>query len=308
MATRDSASVLSTHPQVDRVSKRWKPEYGSSYVYLLPFLVLFIIFDIYPIFQGLYTSLTSWDLITPQRFVGLANYVSLFGDKQLWTTLRNTAWFVILNTPLSVLVPLGLALLVNAPIRGQSVFRSVLTVPLMISVSAVTLLWRWFYSPTTGITNYYLEMVGIEGRNWLTDINTAMIAIVIANVWWSSGWNMTLFMAGLQEIPDELYDAAKIDGAGEWNLFRYITLPGLQPTILFVGVTTIIGSFRVFPIILMLTGGGPFESTRPIVQNLYETAFLFFKMGRASAIAWILFGIVLIFTILQFRMSKNPSE
>ncbi|MBN1312703.1 MAG: sugar ABC transporter permease [Anaerolineae bacterium] len=308
MTTLNNASLPSGRQQVSLRKRWWRQQTWSAYLYMLPFLILFTLFYVYPIFQGLYISLTSWDLITPQKYIGFQNYTNLLSDKQFWTTLRNTAYFTALNVPLAILVPLGLALLVNAPIRGQGIFRTVFSVPMMISVSAIAIIWRWFYDPTSGITNYYLELIGIQGRNWLTDINTAMPAIVIADIWWRSGWNMTLFMAGLQEIPEELYDAAKIDGAGGWNLFRYITLPGLQPTTLFIAVTTVIGSFRVFAIILQLTGGGPFESTRSVVQNLYETAFQFFKMGKASAIAWILFAIVLVFTILQFRLSPNPTE
>jgi multiple sugar transport system permease protein len=277
-------------------------------LYLAPFLLFFAVFQVYPIFYGLYVSLTKWDLATPPQFVGLANYAGLMRDSLFWTALRNTALFVGLNAPLAVAIPLGLALLVNDTIPARSLFRSAFTAPLMISVSSVGVLWVWFLNPTLGLINYYLGLLGIPGQNWLAQNGWAMVAVVITTVWWTSGWNLVLFLAGLQEIPEQLYDAAKIDGAGRAALFRYVTLPGLRPTILFVGVTTIIGSFRVFGQVFVMTGGGPFDSTRTIVQHIYESGFRYFRMGSASAVAWALFLIVLIFTVVQFRLVRDPDQ
>jgi multiple sugar transport system permease protein len=279
----------------------------SPLLYIVPFLLFFGVFMIYPIFQGLYVSLNRWDLVTPARFVGLANYGALLRDTLFWTALRNTALFVGLNAPLAVVIPLGLALLVNDPIHGRAAFRSSFTTPLMISVSSVGVLWTWFLNPTFGLINHYLGLVGLPGQNWLSQSGWAMVAVVLTTVWWTSGWNLVLFLAGLQDIPEHLYDAAKIDGAGNWALFRYVTLPGLRPTILFVAVTTIIGSFRVFGQVFVMTGGGPFDSTRTLVQHVYELGFRFFKMGNASAVAWALFLIVSIFTLIQFRLLNDPA-
>ena len=290
-----------------RARLRIKRENLSPFLYLAPFLLFFIVFQIYPIFQGLYVSLTKWDLATPPRFIGLANYAGLLKDTLFWTALRNTSLFVALNAPLAVVVPLGLALLVNEPILGRGIFRSAFSTPLMISVATVGVLWQWFYNPAFGLINYYLGLAGLPGQNWLQQTSTAMFAIIITTVWWTSGWNMILFLAGLQDIPDHLYDAAKIDGAGRWALFRYVTLPGLRATLLFVGVTTIIGSFRVFGQVFVMTNGGPFDSTRTIVQHIYETGFRYFKMGSASAIAWALFCIVVVFTLIQFRLLKEQA-
>ena len=256
-----------------RASVRIKRGSLSPYLYLAPFLLFFIVFQIYPIFQGLYVSLTKWDLATPPRFIYFANYAGLLKDTLFWTALRNTSLFVLLNAPLAVVVPLGLALLVNEPILGRAIFRSAFSTPLMISVATVGVLWQWFYNPAFGLINYYLGLVGLPGQNWLSQTGWAMIAVVITTVWWTSGFNMILFLAGLQDIPEHLYDAAKIDGAGSWGLFRYVTLPGLRATLLFVGVTTIIGSFRVFGQVFVMTNGGPFDSTRTIVQHIYESGF-----------------------------------
>jgi multiple sugar transport system permease protein len=277
-------------------------------LYMLPFLAFFLVFQIYPIFQGLYVSLTKWDLVTPPRFVWFANYTGLLKDTLFWTALKNTILFVVLNAPLAVIVPLSLAMLVNESIPGRTIFRSAFTTPLMISVSSVGVLWVWFLNPTFGLINYYATMVGLPGQNWLVQNGWAMFAVVLTTVWWTSGWNLVLFLAGLQEIPDQLYDAARIDGAGEVDLFRYITIPSLRPTILFVTVTTIIGSFRVFGQVFVMTGGGPFDSTRTVVQHIYESGFRYFRMGSASAIAWALFAIVLVFTIIQFRLVRDPDQ
>ena len=289
---------------------RWLlSEQGALYplLYLAPFLAFFLVFQVYPIFYGLYVSLTSWDLLTPPRFVGLANYTSLLNDGLFKTSLRNTLLFVALDAPLAVLIPLGLALLVNEHMPGRTLFRSAFVVPLMISASSVGVLWQWFYNPAFGLINYYAQMVGLPGQHWLSEAGWATLAIVITTVWWTSGFNMVLFLAGLQNIPEHLYDAAKVDGAGAWALFRYITVPGLRPTTLFVGVTTIIGAFRVFAQVLVMTNnsGGPFDSTRTLVMHLYQTGFTFFRMGGAAAVAWVLFLIVLVFTVVQFRLQSG---
>jgi multiple sugar transport system permease protein len=305
MGTLDQATQAQREQRASRVVARKPAIHFSNYLYIAPFLVFFMIFQIYPIFYGIYISLTKWDLVTTPQFTGLTNYINLAKDTLFWTSLRNTVFFVALNAPLAVVVPLGLAILVNESIPGRALFRSAFTTPLMISVSSVGVVWVWFLNPTFGLINHYFRMVGIPEQNWLTQNGWAMVAVVITTVWWTSGWNLVLFLAGLQEISESLYDAAKIDGANRWALFRYITLPGLRTTVLFVGVTTIIGSFRVFGQVLVMTGGGPFDSTRTLVQHIYETGFRNFRMGSASSIAWALFLIVMIFTLLQFRLLRE---
>lgn len=308
MNALDQAAQVGEQRRTKRGAARRTRASLSSLLYVAPFLLFFVLFQIYPIFQGLYVSLTKWDLATPAQFVGLNNYLNLWKDALFWTALRNTLLFVALNAPLAVVVPLSLAMLVNDSLPGRALFRSAFTAPLMISVSSVGVLWVWFLNPTFGLINYYAGLLGLPGQNWLTQGGWAMVAIVLTNIWWTSGWNVVLFLAGLQEIPEQLYDAAKIDGAGAWALFRYITLPSLRPTILFVGVTTIIGSFRIFQLVFVMTGGGPFDSTRTLVQHIYETGFRYFRMGSASAIAWALFLIVLIFTVIQFRLVNETEQ
>lgn len=274
-------------------------------VYLTPFLAVFAVFLVYPIFYGAYVSFTDWDLMTSPKPVGLENYRKLLDNSLFWKSLRNTAFFVGLNVPLAVVIPLGLAILVNEPIKGRTFFRSAFTTPVMISVASVGILWVWFLNPAIGLINYYLESIGLPGQNWLTQSGWSMVAVVVTTVWWTTGWNLILFLAGLQEIPDHLYEAAKIDGAGPWSLFKDITLPGLRHTMLFVTVTTVIGSWRVFGQVFVMTNGGPFDSTRTVVQHLYEEGFRYFRMGDASAVAWLLFIIVVGFTGLQFRLLRT---
>jgi multiple sugar transport system permease protein len=273
----------------------------------LPFGIVFVAFEIYPIVQGLYVSFQAWDLLTPPRWVGLNNYTALLSDSLFQTSLRNTFLFVIMDAPLAILIPLGLAMLVNEHMPGRTVFRSAFVTPLMISAASVGVLWQWFYNPAFGLINYFAEKVGLPDQHWLSEAGWATFAIVLTTVWWTSGFNMVLYLAGLQNIPEHLYDAAKVDGAGSWALFRNITMPGLRPTFLFVTVTTIIGTFRVFAQIIVMTNnsGGPFDSTRSLVMHLYQTGFQFFRMGGASAVAWVLFLIVLVFTVIQFQLQRG---
>ncbi len=308
MGTLDQVTQSQRERRVSRLGKRFELRSFAPFLYIAPFLIFFIIFQIYPIFYGMYISLTKWDLVSTPKFTGLTNYVNLAKDTLFWTSLRNTVFFVGLNAPLAVVIPLGLAILVSDAIPGRALFRSAFTTPLMISVSSVGVLWVWFLNPTFGLINHYFDLVGLPQQNWLTQNGWAMVAVVITTVWWTSGWNLVLFLAGLQEISESLYEAAKLDGANSWALFRYITVPGLRTTLLFVGVTTIIGSFRVFGQVLVMTNGGPFDSTRTLVQHIYETGFRNFRMGSASAIAWALFLIVMIFILLQFRLMRETES
>jgi multiple sugar transport system permease protein len=274
-------------------------------LFLAPFLILFAVFLLYPIGYGFYISLTKWDLLTPPKYVGLDNYRHLLHDLLFRKSLHNTLFFVALNVPLSIVIPLLLAVLVDAPILGRTFFRSAFTTPLMMSVTTVSLLWVWFLNPTFGLINRYLDLLGLPKQYWLTQTPWSLVAIVVATVWWQTGFNMVLFLAGLQDIPEDLYDAAKVDGAGPWSLFWNITLPGLRATLLFVTATTIIGSFRVFGQVYVMTNGGPGDASRTLVYHIYQTGFQNFRMGGASAVAWALFLIVAVFTLVQFRLLRE---
>jgi multiple sugar transport system permease protein len=280
------------------------PLYG--YLYVIPFLIFFITFTVYPIFRGLQVSFSDWDVVNPPEFIGLQNYKRLLlEDKLFITCLKNTVSYVVMYVPLGILVPMFLAELLFKPIFGRAAFRSSFALPIMVTVSSTALIWGWFLNPQFGLVNLYFKKVGLPSQRWLSDAQTAMRAIVLTSVWWGAGWNMILFLAGRQEIPEHLYEAARIDGAGAWALYRHITIPGLMPTILYATVTTIIGSFQVFGQVLVMTEGGPGDATRTVSMFIYSNAFLYFKMGYGSAAAWTLFIIVSIFTILQFRLLRS---
>jgi multiple sugar transport system permease protein len=274
-------------------------------LFLAPFLLVFGTFLLYPIGYGFYISLTKWNLLKPPVYVGLDNYRNLLHDNLFRTSLKNTLFFVGLNVPLSIVLPLLLAVLVDPPIFGRTFFRSAFTTPLMMSVTTVSLLWVWFLDPTFGLINRYLNLFGLPDQHWLTEKPWSLVAIVLATVWWQTGFNMVLFLAGLQDISQDLYDAAKVDGAGSWSLFWNITIPGLRATLLFVTATTIIGSFRVFGQVYVMTNGGPADASRTIVYHIYQTGFQNFRMGGASAAAWALFLIVAVFTLIQFRLLRE---
>jgi multiple sugar transport system permease protein len=270
-----------------------------------PFLILFGYFLLYPIGYGFYVSFFKWNLLTPKQYVGLDNYRRLLDDTLFETSLRNTLFFVAVCAPLAIFIPLLLAVLIDSPIIGRTFFRSAFTTPLMMSVTTVSLLWVWFLNPVFGVINHYLDLLGLPEQHWLTQDPWSLVAVALATVWWTTGFNMVLFLAGLQEVPEDLYDAAKVDGAGPWSLFRNITLPCIRATFLFVSATTIIASFRVFGQIYVMTGGGPADASRTIGFHIYQTGFQNFRMGGASAVAWVLFLLVAIFTLIQFRLLRE---
>jgi multiple sugar transport system permease protein len=273
--------------------------------FVAPFFILFCYFLLYPIGYGFYISLTKWNLLTPPEFVGLFNYRRLPDDLLFRTSLHNTLFFVVVNAPLAIILPLVLAVLIDSPVIGRTFFRSAFTTPLMMSVTTVSLLWVWFLNPVFGLINYYLEMLHLPQQHWLNTSPWSLVAVALATVWWTTGFNMVLYLAGLQEVPEDLYDAAKVDGAGSWSLFWNITLPSLRATLLFVSVTTIIASFRVFGQIYVMTGGGPGDASRTIGYHIYQTGFQNFRMGGASAVAWVLFLLVAVFTLVQFRLLRE---
>jgi multiple sugar transport system permease protein len=290
-------------------------------LFMAPFLVVFSVFLLFPIGYGFYISLTKWNLLTDPQWVGLDNYRNLLDDNLFQKSFRNTLVFVALCAPLAVFIPLFFAVLIDSPIIGRTFFRSAFTTPLMMSVTTVSLLWVWFLNPVFGLINHYIDklnqLLGFFGLDrwgsippqfWLNQSPWSLVAIVVATVWWSTGFNMVLFLAGLQEIPQDLYDAGKVDGAGPWSLFWNITLPGLRATLLFVSATTIIASFRVFGQVFAMTRGHPYDSSRTLGLHIYETGFQNFRMGGAASVAWVMFMIVALFTLLQFRLLRSQEE
>lgn len=283
----------------------------SGWAFLAPALLLIAVFFFLPVIAALLLSFTDFDIyalgdLNRLRFVGLDNYRQLLQSPLFWTALGNTAYFVIVGGPLSVTVSLGAALLVNSHLnRYPGLFRTALFLPVVTTLVAVAVVWRYLYHPRYGLLNYGLSWLGVEPIDWLGDPQWAMPALILMAVWKNFGFNMIVFIAGLQTIPTTLYEAARIDGAGAWRQFRHITLPLLGPTFLFVALMTLIGYFQVFAEPYVMTQGGPANSTLSVVLLMYEEGFRWWNMGYASAAAFVLFALILAATALQLKWRRR---
>jgi multiple sugar transport system permease protein len=276
-------------------------------LYISPFLLGFLIFTLYPMVASLYLSFTKYNIITPPTWIGLENYQEAFlKDRQFWSSLERTGRFALMNVGLGMLGSLGAALLLNQRYPGTTLFRTFFFLPSITPIIASALLWTWIYQPSIGLLNYLLGLVGIEGPAWLQSSAWAIPSLVIVSLWGSIGGSrMIVFLAGLQGVPQEMYEAAEIDGAGAWSKFRHITLPLISPTMFFNVVLAIIGSLSVFSLAYIATGGGPAYATYFYVYHLFKNAFEFSRMGYASAMAWLFLLIVMALTVVQFRLSKR---
>jgi multiple sugar transport system permease protein len=285
----------------------------AAWWFLAPALVLIGLFFFLPVVASLLLSVTDFDIyaiadLGNARFVGLRNYFDLFDNPVFWAAVRNTFYFALVGGPLTVAVSLAAALLVNArTVKYKTVFRTIFFVPFVTTLVAVAIVWRYLYHPQYGLFNYALGMAGIEPVNWLSDPKWAMPSIILMAAWKNFGYNMLIFIAGLQNIPAELYEAAHLDGAGPLRRFRHVTLPMLAPTFLFVGVITMIGYFQLFSEPYVMTGGGPLRATTSLVLLMYEEGFRWWRMGVAAAVAFVLFVIILIWTLIQFRLQKDEA-
>jgi multiple sugar transport system permease protein len=274
-----------------------------AFALISPWLVGFLLFTAGPMLMSMYLSLTEWRLIGEPRWVGLENFRVLFSeDPRFWKALYNTAYYTLFSVPLGLVVALLLALLLNQQLRGIRFFRTAFYVPVVTSGVATSLLWLWIFNPRLGLLNYFLGLLGIEGPSWLVSDLWSKPAFILMSLW-GVGGPMVVFLAALQSIPQHLFEAAMIDGANRWQMFRHITLPIISPTTFFLLVMGIIGSFQIFTSAFVMTKGGPADSTLFYVLYLYENAFQHFRMGYASALAWVLFVIILGFTVLQFKVA-----
>jgi multiple sugar transport system permease protein len=276
-------------------------------------LLLIGFFFLLPVAAAAILSFTDFDIYAVgdpanTRWIGLANYATLLGQPVFWRALANTCYFALVGGPLSVLVALGAALMVNARVvRYKSLFRTIYFAPFVTTLVAVALVWRYLYHPQYGLLNYALGAIGLGPIDWLGDPRWAMPAIIGLAVWKNFGYSMLILIAGLQSIPQELYEAAELDGAGDWTRFRYVTLPLLRPALVFVGVITTIGYLQLFAEPYVMTQGGPLRSTTSLVLLMYEEAFRWWRIGYGSAIAFVLFVIVLVATLLQLRLQRGES-
>jgi multiple sugar transport system permease protein len=280
----------------------------SAYAFLAPGFILFSIFTVFALAFAFYLTFREWNILEPEKpFVGLQNYRDMVGDEDFRRSVINTFYFTGASVPLGMAIGLGIALLLNQPLWGRTILRTLFFLPVVTPFVVAAIVWKWLYNGDFGPINYYLIKTHLitEPLLWLSDKNLAMPAVVLMSVWTSVGFSMVVYLAALQAVPGELYESARIDGAGAWARFRYVTLPMLAPSTLFLMVMGIIGSFQVFTQIYIMTSGGPVNRTSTMVYYIYESAFKFYEMGYASTLAYALFLLSLVFTALQLRLYRR---
>ncbi len=283
----------------------------AALLFIAPALVLLTVFFFAPVLAGLALSLTDFDLYTigdssNLRFVGARNYRDLFTSEIFWTAFANTMYFALVGGPLTVAVSLAAAHLVNAKLtRFKPLFRTIYFAPVVTTLVAVAIVFKYLYHPRFGMLNRFLDTLGLGQPDWLGNPRLAMFAIILLAVWKGFGYTMIIFIAGLQQIPEELYEAARLDGAGAWRQFRHITLPMLAPTFLFVGIVVAIGQLQIFAEPYVMTRGGPLNKTVTMVMLMYEQGFKFWEMGYAAAVAFVLFLVIGAATLLQMKLQRD---
>lgn len=283
----------------------------TPYLFLAPYLTLFGAFMIGPIGYGIWVSLHEWDYLLPNKpWVGLDNYTALFDPESyvysnFWQSMRATGIFTVASVPFLVTIPLGIALMLNRTFPGRNLFRALYFAPYVLGVAVVGLLWRYLLDPNVGMINYLLGLVGLPGDTpWTNGLPWAWIGLVGMTVWWTLGFNAVIFLAGLQDIPRELYDAAKVDGSSRWQEFRHVTLPGLRPVSAFVVTITILASANMFGQALLVTNGAPGNDTRTAIMYIAQEGLRNFRMGNAAAMGFILALCLALVSIVNFRLFR----
>jgi multiple sugar transport system permease protein len=302
--------VSSARAQIAAKTPEWRAG-RAGWLFIAPAITLIAIFFFLPVGASLLLSITDFDLYAVAnpsnvRIVGTRNYTDLLQNPTFWLALKNTFYFALIGGPLTVATSLGAALLVNAKaVRFKTFFRTIYFLPFVTTLVAVAIVWRYLYHPQYGFLNYALGAVGIHPIDWLGDPRWAMPAIILLAVWKNFGYNMLIFIAGLQSVPEDLYEAAALDGAGAVRQFWHVTLPNLAPTFFFVGVVTMIGYFQLFAEPYVMTTGGPLGATTSLVLFMYEEGFRWWRLGVAASIAFLLFLIILVWTAIQLRLERR---
>lgn len=273
----------------------------AGWVFILPALVGTLIFIIIPVICSFGLSFAKWDLLNPIQFVGLANYREIFSEALFYKILLNTIVFALATSVLGVIIPLVLACILNSKVRGSEFYKTAYFLPFITPMIVIGVVWEWIFDPNIGLLNHVLHL----HINWLYDTHFAMPALIIVSVWKLIGYNMVIFLSSLSGISQSMFEAAKIDGANELQTFKNVTVPLLSPTIFFVVIITAISSFQVFDLIYLMTQGGPLNSTNVLVYAIYQNAFEYFNVGKASAIAYVLFVIILVLTLVQWNLRKK---
>jgi multiple sugar transport system permease protein len=280
----------------------------AALLFVLPLMIPLAVYWIIPSLESLYYSLTNYSVVMPTSWVGIGNFTRMADDKLFWRSMGNTAYFTVISIPLLIVVGLVLAIAVNARIRFRNFFRVVFYLPLVTSTIALSMVWLWLFDPHFGLLNVMLALFGVPPQQWLQSTTQAMPSIVIMSVWGGVGGTMLIYLAGLQGIPETLYEAARVDGANEWQAFWLVTLPMIRPVTLYVLVTSIIGSFQIFGPIFAMTNGGPAFATTTIVHQIYVNGFRYFNMGYAAAQSWVLFVLLFGLSITNLRLMTHGME
>lgn len=275
----------------------------QGWAFAAPWIIGFLIFTLYPICMSVYYSLTDYDVLRPPYYIGNLNYLDLLEDELFWRSLGNTFYYVVLSVPLGLIVGLAIAMLLNNEIKGIAVYRTLFYLPSIVPVVASSILWLWIFNPQYGILTNIVVALGGKAPGWLSDPRWAKNSLIMMSLW-SAGSGMIIYLAGLKNIPRVYYEAAELDGARKWTQFVRITLPMLSPTLFFQLIMNTIAAFQVFTQAFIMTNGGPNDSTLFYVYYLYNNAFRFWKMGYASALAWVLFVIIMVLTGINFLASK----
>ncbi|MCU1573198.1 MAG: putative ABC-type sugar transport system, permease component [Micrococcaceae bacterium] len=287
---------------------RRKRDNANGWAFATPFLVFFLVFLVWPIAYGLYMSMTGKSLTgANDDVIGFANYAEAFADADMWHSLGNTLYFTVISTVPLVLVALAMAALVNIGLPAQWLWRLSYFAPYLLASTVVSLFFTWMYNPQLGLINDALTKIGLPRVAWLNNPDVAMWAIVIATVWWTVGFNFLLYLAAMQNIPHQHYEAASLDGAGAWRQFFSITLPQLSPTTVMIIILQILASLKIFDQVYQMTAGGPGGSTRPVVEYIFETGFTGYRLGYSAAISYIFFGLIVVVSIAQFVLTRRRS-
>ncbi len=287
------------------VGERGLRKWGWVIFFLAPSLLGLLIFVVGPILASLGLTLFEWDLRSAPEFIGTANFTELFDDESFWRAFKHTLTFIILYIPAVLILALGTALLLHQPLRGIALFRTTVFIPVVSSWVVVSLMWKWIFNPRFGLVNYALAQIGIAEPAWLFDPDTALFAIIITSVWKDIGFVAIMYLAGLQGIPENYYEAAKIDGASIWQRLRFITLPLLTPTTFFALIISLINSFQVFDQVWLMPESIAQRGTTVIVEQIVNNAFRYSRMGYASTMSWVLFAVIFAITLVQLRLQKR---
>ncbi|KWX72464.1 sugar ABC transporter permease [Paenibacillus riograndensis] len=288
--------------------KKWRADV-QALLFLLPFLIVYGLFTIWPMFKGVEMTFYKWTLIRKMDFLGWDNYSKVLQDREVWEALGHSLIFVVLTTPTMLVLSISLALIANRKSVLQKFYRSIFFIPSVLSVAVASYLGLFVFQPYTGLVNSVLHLIHLLPGGteifWLTETRLAWIAITLITLWWTVGFNFILHLSAIQEIPDEIYEAARLDGAGDRQMFWRITLPYLAPITKTITMLQIIASFKVFMQIYIVTGGGPLDSTRPIIQLIYQTGFKSNDLGYAATMSYLLFVILLVLSALQYWMNNR---